>query len=106
MAQGRQEPPPWPRADRRRHRPLPEDRGGAGRDHPPDAGDRRCYQPAWRLAGRVSGRDPGRRAFASCVADIRAMISQQDRMAVASEELTASLMARVFQGDAISSEGP
>ena len=35
--------------------------------------------------------------FAERVADIQALIAQQDRMAEASEELTASLMARAFE---------
>ncbi len=37
--------------------------------------------------------------FASHVSDIQAMIAQQDRMAEASEDLTASLMAQAFDGE-------
>ena len=37
-------------------------------------------------------------SFASRASDIQAMIAQQDRMAEASEELIASLMARAFEG--------
>jgi restriction endonuclease S subunit len=36
--------------------------------------------------------------FASRVADIQATITQQERMAEASEQLVAALMARLFDG--------
>ena len=37
-------------------------------------------------------------AFAKRIADIQAMIAQQDRMAKAADDLMALLMARAFDG--------
>ncbi|MGQ0663311.1 MAG: hypothetical protein ACT4P2_06925 [Pseudomonadota bacterium] len=40
-------------------------------------------------------------AFADRIADIRARIAQQERMATESEALVASLMDRAFTGDGL-----